>query len=154
MGGIGRAPKSGVVLGLWLGSVCAAAGILLAPTLESQWAGLRAARNWYYDSLLHVCLFTWLMFVPHAAKWGRRRRVPLSMLLSVMAVGIEIVPGLREYRTGAISGAMANLAGIWLGAWAGCYWSRPEKPQIMVRSGKGRVGPVREAQRRERMANG
>ena len=120
-GTIGLVRLEKIVLSVWLVSLFVVAMGLLAPV--PAWppmAGVVSA--WRLDFVVHVLLFAWLMAIPHAAVWGRRRRARLSMELAVVAFGLEVAPVLAGGRTMDLSHVTANLAGILVGAGLGLRW--------------------------------
>jgi len=122
-GTIGLARTEQIVLSVWLLSLFVVALVLFAPV--PAWPGMAGVFSaWRVDFVMHVLLFAWLMAVPHASVWGRRRRVRLSMELTVVAFGLEVAPVLAGLRTMDLSHVTANLAGILVGAGIGLQWSK------------------------------
>ncbi len=111
-----------MVLGVWLLSLAVVAGLLLAPVPEMPRPMAAMAGRWRLDLAAHALLFGWLMWTPHQANWGRKRRVFLSMGLTLAAAGLEAAQGLTAYRMVDLADAAANMGGILLGAWAGRRW--------------------------------
>lgn len=106
----------------WVVSLLAVAVLLLVPPPAMPRSALALYRQWRLDFGVHAVLFGWLMLVPHGLEWGRKWRVALSMGLAVMALGLELAQGLTGYRGPELGDAIANLAGIWMGAWVGRRW--------------------------------
>jgi hypothetical protein len=110
------------VLEVWLLSLLTVGGILLMPVPKLLEGVAAVAGRWRLDLGLHVLLFGWLMLVPHAAEWGRKSRVGLSMFLTATAAVLEAAQGASNHRTMALENPLASLCGILLGAWAGRQW--------------------------------
>jgi VanZ family protein len=125
---------------VWVFSLLAAVVMLLAPLPALPGFVMALTNRWRLDLCLHVILFAWLMLVPHGAEWGRRRRVALSMGLTVMAMVVEAAQGMAWGRTLDLRDAMANLGGIWLGAWVGRRWSLGGDGMSGMRDRRGRGG--------------
>lgn len=128
---------------VWMLSLLGAVVMLLAPLPALPGFVMALTNRWRVDLGVHVVLFAWLMLVPHGAEWGRRRRVALSMGLTLLAMGVEAAQGMVWGRTLDLRDAMANLGGIWLGAWVGRRWGpggAGGMSEMRDRRGRGGIG--------------